>query len=275
MDFSGVGLVVAPTGEPERSGGRGDPSTRFQIASVSKTFAAAVALMLVDRGALRLDDEVPPWPGVTVHHLLCHTSGLGHWAEMAGIDLATGRISRDLIRQSSLLTEPGARWRYSSPGYILLGELIERAAGKPYAQVLGDLLLEPLGLRDTVAGVRPTERVADGHRDGKPVREWDLSAQAGTGDVWSTVGDLTRFALGLDRDILARMRQPRAKLPEHDDIVTDYGYGLYLGDRWALHTGDNPGFRSVLAWLPDGRVAAALCNDETGPGPYEAIRALT
>ncbi|GAA1844195.1 serine hydrolase domain-containing protein [Asanoa iriomotensis] len=265
--------VVAPTGELERSGGSADPRTRFQVASVSKTFAAAVTLMLVDRGTLRLGD--PVLPGVTVHHLLSHTSGLGQFRDMPSLDLAAGRVSRDLIRQEPLLDPPGTRWRYSSPGYILLGEVIEHAAHAPYPDVLRELVIGPLGLTDTVVGVRPVERVAAGHRDGQPIREWDLAALTGTGDIWSTVGDLTRFARTLDPGVLDRLRQPQATLTEPDeDGLTHYGYGLYVGNGLALHSGDNPGFRSVLAWLPDGRVAAVLSNDEADADPRAVLRDL-
>ncbi|GIF50697.1 CubicO group peptidase (beta-lactamase class C family) [Asanoa ferruginea] len=271
--FHGAALVTAPTGEPikELTGGGVDPGTPMQVASVSKVFAAAVTLTLVDRGVLSLHDPVPPWPGVTVHHLLSQTSGLGQFDDMRSIDLKAGVVSRDLIRKEPLLDPPGTRWRYSSPGYIMLGELIERVANRPYPELVKELLLDPLELGDTAVGTRPPG-AASGHHDGVPAKEWNLAALTGTGDIWSTVGDLNRLAHGLDRTVLHRMRQPQVELPEPDDGLTHYGYGLYLGDGIALHSGDVPGFRSVLAFLPDGRTAAVLSNDETAAAPRDVLR---
>ena len=273
--FRGAALVTAPTGEPLKAltGGGVDLGTRMQVASVSKVFAAAVTLTLVDRRVLSLGDPVPPWPGVTVHHLLSQTSGLGQFDDMPSIDLKAGVVSRDLIRQEPLIHQPGTRWRYSSPGYIMLGELIERAVDRPYPELVNELLIEPLGLGETAVGARPAD-AASGHHDGVPAKEWDLTALTGTGDIWSTVGDLNRLAHGLDRAVLQRMRQPRAALPEPDGGLTHYGYGLYLGDGIALHKGDVPGFRSVLAFLPDGRAAAVLSNDETAAAPLDVLREI-
>ena len=62
------------------------------------------------------------------------------------------------------------------------------------------------------------------------------------------------------------MRTPHATLPEPQLGCAHYGYGLYIGDDVVLHTGDVPGFRSLLAWLTDNRTAAILCNDEDSPG---------
>ncbi|HEV7708102.1 MAG TPA: serine hydrolase domain-containing protein [Asanoa sp.] len=274
-EFRGAALVTAPTGEPLEAltGGGVDLGARMQVASVSKVFAAAVTLTLVDRGVLSLRDPVPPWPGVTVHHLLSQTSGLGQFANMPSIDLKAGVVSRDLIRREPLLDPPGTRWRYSSPGFIMLGELVERAADRPYPELVKELLIEPLGLRDTAVGARPADATS-GHHDGVPATEWDLAALTGTGDIWSTVGDLNRLAHGLDRAVLHRMRQRQVELPEPDDGLTHYGYGLYLGGGIALHSGDVPGFRSVLAFLPDGRTAAVLSNDETAAAPRDVLREL-
>ena len=71
------------------------------------------------------------------------------------------------------------------------------------------------------------------------------------------------------------MRTPRATLPEPQLGCTHYGYGLYIGDDIVLHTGDVPGFRSLLAWLPDNRTAAILCNDEASPGLMTVLDKLT
>jgi CubicO group peptidase (beta-lactamase class C family) len=246
-----------------------DLDTRFQVASVSKCFAAAATLMLNERGVLSLDDPVGPWPDVTVHRLLSHTSGLGQYRDIPTIDLMAGTVSRALIEAAPLLNEPGSTWHYSSPGYVMLAAAIEERIGRPYAEIVKDLILGPLGLDATTVGAKPATNVAPGEG------EIDLAHLPGTGDIWSTVKDLNRFARGLDSQVLERMRTPHATLPEPQLGCTHYGYGLYIGDDIVLHTGDVPGFRSLLAWLPDNRTAAILCNDESGPGLVTVLHKLT
>jgi CubicO group peptidase (beta-lactamase class C family) len=269
--FKGAALVAGGNGDTlasVRSPGI-EPDMRFQVASVSKCFAAAVTVILADRGVLGLDDPVGPWDGVTIHRLLSHTAGLGQYRDIPTIDLMAGTVSRALIEAAPLLHEPGSRWHYSSPGYVMLAAAIEKRTGRPYAEIVQDLIVGPLGLDATTVGAKPTTNVA--HGEG----ELDLAHLPGTGDIWSTVADLTRFARRLDPDILATMRTPHATLPEPQLGCGHYGYGLYIGDDTVLHTGDVPGFRSLLAWLPGGRTAGVLTNDESGPGLVTVVRALT
>src|ERR1700685_4300051 len=103
--------------------------TRFQLCSVSKQFAAAAALLLVESGQLDLNEPVerwlpggtPQWRRITLHHVLSHTAGLPHGLEGPGLDPAvpmsiTERLAA--VQQGPLRTEPGAQWHYSSPGFV-------------------------------------------------------------------------------------------------------------------------------------------------------------
>jgi CubicO group peptidase (beta-lactamase class C family) len=117
-------------------------ATRFQICSVSKQFTAAAVLLLADRRRLTVDDPIRRWfggcPGewhaITIHHLLTHTSGLGHWRDYPGLDLTRPvpqQRQLELFWQMPLLSDPGSRWRYSSPGFALLGWIVQQMAGQP------------------------------------------------------------------------------------------------------------------------------------------------
>ena len=113
--------------------------TRFQLCSVSKQFAAAAVMLLVESGQLdlrRAGRQVaawrpPQWRQVTLHHLLSHTAGIPHWLEAPGLDPAEpmGISERlEIIQATPLRTEPGAQWHYSSPGFVLAG--LHRGAGQ-------------------------------------------------------------------------------------------------------------------------------------------------
>ena len=286
LGLSGV-VVRAHKGRPVATitGGGRTTATSFQIASVSKVFAATLAMMLVEDGKLTLLDPVDRWlpeapPGLTLHRLLSHTAGIGHWEDIPAVHprLPMSRDNRlALLLRAPLLFEPGASWRYSSPGYLVVGALIERAVGRPYAEILAERILQPLGLSASQAGASPADR--PGNHRGEPAEAWDITSMTGTGDLWSTADDLLTYARCLEEGALVRadtlrvMRTPHAMLPETDRslngrlVITGYGYGLYVGEfdgraAW-LHSGDVPGYTSLLGWLPDDINVVCLSDEDT------------
>lgn len=285
--FSGV-VTITRDGRPvsTTTGGGYTPTTPFQIASVSKNFAATLTMMLVERGALDLHEPVTRWlpeaPGswrdLTLHHFLSNSSGIGHWPEipMDPAKPATRDERLAAIVGAPRKFDPGTRFLYSSPGYLVVGVVAERAAGMAYPELLAENILRPLGLAATGSG-RP-QGVAPGHHAGTPIEPWDLGSMIGSGDLWSTVADLHVYAKALDEGALvspaslARMRTQHIPFAESDGtpdgglVVTGYGYGHFIGtfngQPAVLHTGDNPGYRSLLGWLGDLRIVA-LANEDT------------
>lgn len=264
-----------------------DVTTRFQIASVSKQFTAAAVLLLVDRGLVSLDDHLvdllegspSTWEGITVHQLLCHTSGLVHWQQLPELDL-TARVPVDeelaLFRRAPLLSVPGSAYAYSSPGYVLLAHIVERVSGSPYRDFLTDEIFSPLELRSTFAGNGEGESdLASPLNRGESVVSFELDVVGmGAGDAWSTIGDLAAWDAALDTGRLlseeSRRRMFSVHTPvaiEQDGLTLDgYGYAWFLGDvlghSIVFHTGDNAGFQSINATLPDDDARfIALTND--------------
>ena len=285
-DLAG-GLADVEAGVPCTSG------TRFQLCSVSKQFTAAAVMLLVESGRLDLGEPVdrwlpggpPQWRQVTLHHLLSHTAGVPHWLETPGLDPAEPMsISErlEIIQATPLRTEPGAQWHYSSPGFVLAGLIVERASGQPYREFVAERILSPLKLTQTTMGGIPAA-AARGYRDGQPVPPWDLDAMPGTGDIWSTTGDLTRFTAALQAgelvaaSSLRAMCTPHAAIDDDDDgeprlTTTGYGYGMFTGifagHPACYHPGDNPGYQSMACWLPDRAASIViLVNDEAASIP--------
>jgi CubicO group peptidase (beta-lactamase class C family) len=277
-----AGLADVEAGVPCTSG------TRFQLCSVSKQFAAAAVMLLVESGRLDLREPAgrwlpegqPQWRQVTLHHLLSHTAGVPHWLEAPGLDPAEpmGISERlEIIQATPLRTAPGAQWHYSSPGFLLAGFIVERASGQPYREFLAERILSPLQLTQTTVGGAPGA-AARGYKDGQPVASFDLDAMPGTGDIWSTAGDLTRFTAALHRgeliaaSSLRAMCTAHAALDDDDDgeprlTTTGYGYGMFTGTfaghAACYHPGDNPGYQSFACWLPDRAASIViLVNDE-------------
>jgi CubicO group peptidase (beta-lactamase class C family) len=285
------GSVVADLAGGLASGEAGVPctsATRFQICSVSKQFTATAVMLLVESGRLDLGEPIgrwlpegpPQWRRATLHQLLSHTAGVPHWLEAPGLDPAEPmRISErlEVIQATPLRTEPGAQWHYSSPGFLLAGLVVERASGQPYREFLTERILSPLKLAQTTLGRAPGD-AARGYKDGQPVPSWDLDAMPGTGDIWSTTGDLTRFTAALHSGELVAASSLRAMCTAHaaldddDDgeprlTTTGYGYGMFTGTfaghAACYHPGDNPGYQSFACWLPDRAASIViLVNDE-------------
>ena len=279
----------------------GDPDapcsldTRFQIASVTKQFTAAAVLLLADRGVLSVQDPVsrwldgcpPAWDPITVHHLLCHTAGLAHWPGLPELDVATPVEADEKLRifaAAPLLRPPGERFAYSSPGYVVLAHILERATGLGYGALLAREIFEPLEMDATFNG-SPGDRpgLARGHHDGAAVPSFALDTLGlGTRSIWSTVGDLARWDRALAHGELlsesAREAMFTVHVPVEDDdgvVRTEgYGYGWYVGSaadghRIFYHPGDNPGYRTINAWCPDDDVRLAVLSNEgtTDVGP--------
>ena len=124
----GVALLQGSSGQADAAAGKGcSAETRFQIASVSKQFTAASVMLLVDDGALALDDNIgrflhgcaPQWRDLTLHQLLSHTAGLEHWNDVPDFDVTRpGEPDEflELFATVPLRSAPSGAWHYSSPG---------------------------------------------------------------------------------------------------------------------------------------------------------------
>ncbi|MCX4679355.1 beta-lactamase family protein [Streptomyces sp. NBC_01433] len=282
MTRDGVVVHEVYTGTDPATGARRHPGTRFQIASLSKQFVAATALLLAEDGVLSLTDRLadglpgcpPAWAALTLHHLLTHTSGLPHWDAVPEPGPHTSPSRGDTlarIMRLTLLSAPGDRWHYSSPGYVLAALMIEHAGARAYTDILRERILLPLRLNHTGTS---------SHRAGAQSGTTDLSCLPGTGDLWSTAHDLARWARVLEQSELLNPGSLRSMYTPHAIprtqyptplIATGYGYGVFLGTLAGhpahFHHGDNPGHRSLLVRLPeqDTGIVVLTRDDDTDP----------
>src|SRR6185295_9966553 len=284
-----------------------DTRTRFRLASVTKQMTAAAIMLLVRDGRLRYDDPLPRalpgFPaygsGITIRHLLTHTSGLPDYEQLMesaekekGPIWSPERQIRDdevlalLEKETHGLFAPGASWAYSNSGYVVLGLVAARTAGKPFGDVLRERIFAPLGMTRTLAYEKGRNEVADrayGHtKEPAGLRETDqssTSATLGDGGVYSCLEDLAKWDEALRTNALlskaemapaltpvrlAGGSEPRwPKAEEGGDNLfpgqpVAYGFGWFL-DPWrgherAWHYGDTMGFRSVVERFPEDGV---------------------
>ena len=130
--------------------------TMFQSGSVGKQFTSAGVMTLVEEGKVGLDDPItkyfpgapPSWRGITVRHLLTHTSGIPDYTTDA-MDYRRDYTEDELEKMAFGLEPefpPGSRWNYSNTGYVLLGIIIHKASGKFYGDLLRERIFTPLGM---------------------------------------------------------------------------------------------------------------------------------
>jgi CubicO group peptidase (beta-lactamase class C family) len=301
VSYAGQDLLDTAYGIADRETGRPNtPRTGFQIASISKQFTAAAILLLQEQKRLSVQaslaawvPECPAeWEPITVHHLLTHTSGIGHWRDFPELNLYTPTTRENLLHLFSarpLLFPPGAGWAYSSPGYVLLAHIVEQSSGESYATFMQRSLFQPLGLTSTTTGTHAPgpEQLAVGHEHGKPLPSFDLdTVSIGAGDIWSTTHDLARWdaALVMPGLILSEpslQAMFAAHTPVPDDFArvpgAGYGYGWCLaemgGQQARFHPGDNSGFNAVNIQLPyQQALVILLSNDEDSDIPAISLR---
>ena len=197
------------------------PDTRFRIGTASTVLTSAAVGLLLEKGRLKLDDEIQTyvpafpekqWP-VTLRQLMGHMAGV----RTDGGDeepLFSERCERPVealqcFAERPLLFEPGTQYRYSSYGWILVSAAVEAAADEPFFTFMREQIFDPLGMRDTMpdSATEPIPdratfyfpRFAADPRYGPDLtREVDYSCFAGAGAFLSTPSDLVRFGMAIN-----------------------------------------------------------------------------
>ncbi len=273
------------------------PDSVFRIGSMTKQFAAAGLLKLVEAGKLGLDDplaqHLPGWPGgerITVLQLLNHTAGVPSYTALPGYmdgpirqDLTTAQML-DVFRDLPPDFEPGAGWSYSNSGYVLVGAVIEAASGKPWHAWLEEALFEPLGMRHTGYGHDPrfaAQQVHGYSRDGhalQPMQPMSMTQAHAAGALVSTVDDLLAWNRALHEGrVLSETSYARMITPAGEAAAPGIGYGLGLftatlrGQPFLDHGGHIFGFISSLSYVPGSDITVVILeNDDSEDGEEEA-----
>ncbi|MFZ9481402.1 MAG: serine hydrolase domain-containing protein [Ilumatobacteraceae bacterium] len=276
------------------------PDTLFQAASISKAVAATAVLALVEAGDIDLDADVNSmlrtWrlpdsehtsdQPVTVRHLLSHTAGLTvpgfpGYAEGEPLPSVTeildGRTGSHTPEVRSY-ARPGTVMQYSGGGSTIVQQLVCDVTGRPYADVMHDLVLAPCGMVDSaydqpIVGARRA-RAATGHDprgiavDGGHHTYPELQAAG----LWTTAADLARWLIALQSavrgDAHGVLTTSTARAMVTAVAPGTFGLGPELGGAGATarfgHSGSNQGFRSLMDALVDGGTGFALLTNAAG-----------
>ncbi|MGH3688589.1 MAG: serine hydrolase domain-containing protein [Microbacterium sp.] len=285
-----AGVAIAGESAPP------EPDDAMRVASVAKAFSGATALALVDRGVLSLDDtigsllpaEPEGWAPVTLRQLLNHTSGLpdfttsARFQEAAGASLTVAPPPEELLAFAAdepLNFVPGTQYRYSNSDNIAVALMIQEATGRPYTDVLQELVLDPLGLSATSlpAGTdmpTPTFHGYDLDESGAPE---DITNALAAGWAWASGGvvstptDLNTFIRGYVGgelfDAQTQAEQTALFIPggesgppgpgENSASLSLFRYETSCGVVYG-HTGNTVGYTQFAVASPDGTRSATV-----------------
>jgi CubicO group peptidase (beta-lactamase class C family) len=138
------------------------PDMVLRIGSVTKEFTSACVLKVAEEGRLALDDPIgkylPDFPTkgrrITIEQLLTHTSGIHSytdmptWRDRMREDWTLAELEA-FFRDAPFDFEPGTKWHYDNSGYVLLGAILEKVTGRPYAELVAEMIFRPLGMTST------------------------------------------------------------------------------------------------------------------------------
>ncbi|HEX7917074.1 serine hydrolase domain-containing protein [Rudaea sp.] len=307
-DAPGAAVIVARGDEVLFRGTRGmgnieramslSADDMFDIGSITKQFAAAGLLKLVETGKVSLDDPLskfvkgyPSGEKITVLELLNHTSGIKNYTDDGDLDAAVGNKMTtlqliDTFKNQKPEFAPGTSWAYNNSGYLLVGAVIEAASGTPWCAYLQRTLFQPLGLNHTGCGADPViaAKQVRGYTliAGKLTPARLVSLTAANGALVSTVDDLQKWNRALHEGrVLKHDSYRRMITPVGKAVPEQYGFGVYhttlRGREMIGHSGLISGFRSYLLYLPQSRISVAVLQNKdvlAGVSPAEIARKL-
>jgi len=259
------------------------PETPSDIGSVTKQFTAMAIMILAERNKLGYDDSVSKYvpefsssahfSKITLRHLLTHTSGIPDYGDL-GIDdsgLDQKGLIAALLKREEALAKPGLKYRYSNPGYALLGIVVERVSGKRFGDFLGQEIFKPVGMSNTFvydSHGKKNERKAIGYGPSGEVDDGDPTAIPGDGGIYSTVDDLFEW----DRALYTEKLVPQSALVEAfspgkvEQGDSTYGFGWNIvdesGNKYLWHQGNHAGFRAFIGRRLTGRVTVIMLTNK-------------
>jgi len=289
LHSAGYGLANLASGSPMR------PSTPVRLGSVSKAFTAMAIVILQEQGRLEFDDEASKWipelarfEGVTVRHLLNHTSGIPDYYDDASPleEMATAKGREAPLQNAEAVSvyetwgdpvfPPGDRFEYSNPGYEVLALIVERISGMTFGQFLDAEIFTPLGMTTAIVRDLPSTSVpnrAIGYAPGEEGGGWREADGhwgnwlVGAGGVYASVEDMRQWDQALYQWAETGERTEEAFTPAvlNDGTVSEYGFGWslspLLGREAIHHNGGWVGFRTSFLRFPQERLSVIVLSN--------------
>ena len=264
-------------------------SSIFQLASVSKQFTAAAVLILIDENKLQLTDKLRdffpqlPFEGITIKHLLNHTSGLPlyFWYADHVWDSDTPPNNQQMIEtmaknEMKPFFAPGQKFEYSNTGYFLLASILEKVSGLSFANFLKTKIFDPLNMNQTYVYTYPFDSIRTHQLIGYQVSRRGRAREIppflndgiyGDKNVYSTTKDLFLWLKGLNEGKILSQNSLKLMYTQgktNSGWKAPYGMGFRLENRndenVIYHNGKWNGFRTSVKNYIDNDIWVILLN---------------
>lgn len=291
----------------------------FELASVSKQFTAMIIMMLKEKEKLNYDDLLEkyidiPYKGISIRHLLTHTSGLPDYQDIMDKYWDKSKVAgnADCIAYLNKYApakrfEPGVKFDYSNTGYLMLASVAEKITGKDFIELCNKWIFSKLKMNSTsmrtLTEKAATKNFAIGHlyikekeqpalpagryirADSFPSSDYTiwLGNRKGPGRISSTAADLLKWDIALYTNKLVKqsaLQDAFAPMKLKDGTFFYYGFGWSIGHdpvlgRVVSHTGDNPGYKTEIIRYIDQNKTIILLNNNAHPNFSAIIRDVT
>lgn len=263
-----------------------EPTTIFQIGSITKQFTAAVILKLEEQHKLKISDKLskyfPDYPNgdkITIFHLLTHTAGVFNYTN--DMEFMQSEAVKPANREKMLATfkhkpldfEPGTSFAYSNSGYLLLGYIIEKITGKSYYEVVTRLIFKPLQMKNSgfnFAELKNPDK-ATGYftldeKESLVASLVDSSVSFAAGAIYTNTADMLKWHNALlNNKVVKRSTIEKAFTP----FKNKYGFGWIIDSidkkRLMTHGGGIFGFNANFLRIEKDNTSIILLNNVGNP----------
>ena len=279
------------------------PESKFQLASLSKTFTAVATLKLIETGKLSLDDSIQqfyprfPYHGVTIRELLSHRSGLPNYAYAFDDSMKVNFYRREkpyptnavimhwfatVTPTPKVYNVPGRGFSYSNTNYMVLASIIEQVTKQPYETFVQKTIFEPLGMHHTFVATTKNDAINQhrtaGYQWNRRIPKDYYDDVVGDKGVYSTTGDLFRWYRALNGDcLLQRKTLAEAFLPRSFERkgAKNYGYGFRMmldqktnTPEYIYHSGWWKGYNTMFWFSPKDEYVIIVLGNRYNKGVY-------
>jgi len=253
---------------------KANENSKYRIGSISKTFTTVLVFKAIEENKLNLNQTIDKFfpsinnaDKITISHLLYHRSGIHNFTDAKSyLDWNTKPKTEqemiDIISKAGSDFEPDSKAAYSNSNFVLLTYILEKIYKQPYAKILEEEIIKPIGLKNTYYGkeINITDNECHSYRyfeNWKIESETDMSIPLGAGGIVSTPIDLNLFSEALFTGKLVSANS----LQQMETIKDHFGMGLFqmpFYDRIGFgHTGGIDGFTSMFVYFPDSNTSFA------------------
>lgn len=259
-------------------------NSKFQLASLSKTFTAVGVLKLIEAKKLHLEDSIQqffpdfPYSGITIRDMLCHRSGLPNYAYAFDDSMKVNFYKKEKPYPNNQAIMhwfatvkptpkkyniPGRTFSYSNTNYMVLASIIEKVTGQSFDAFLRKNIFEPIGMTQTFVATTKNDSInlfrTAGYQWNRRIPKDYYDDVVGDKGVYSTIGDLFKWYRALNGEcLLKRATLAEAFMPRSFERkgLKNYGYGfrMMLNDlnqpEYIYHSGWWKGYNTMFWFSP-------------------------